>query len=135
MKNISVCAAVIASGDTVLVTTRPPGQEMSGRWEFPGGKIEPGESPADCLTREIKEELDLDILVFDTMFITDYEYPGKKVNIRFMRCRARPGTMDPVPQEGQQWAWVKLDSLPEIDLLPADKPFADFLANIKNSKQ
>ena len=130
MKHISVCAAVIARGDKVLVTTRPPGQEMSGRWEFPGGKVEPGESPSECLKREIKEELDLDILVFDTMFITEYEYPGKLVNIRFMRCHASPGTTAPVPQEGQQCAWVKRDSLPEIDLLPADRPFADFLANI-----
>jgi 8-oxo-dGTP diphosphatase len=130
MKKISVCAAVIARGDMVLVTTRPPGQEMSGRWEFPGGKIEPGESPSECLKREIKEELDLDILVFDTMFITEYEYPGKKVNIRFMRCSASPGNPDPAPQEGQQWAWVKRNSLPEIDLLPADRPFAVFLTNI-----
>ena len=130
MKHISVCAAVIARGDTVLVTTRPPGQEMSGRWEFPGGKIEPGESPSECLKREIKEELDLDIMVFDIMFITEYEYPGKKVHIRFMRCNAGQGNPDPVPQEGQQCAWVKRDSLPEIDLLPADRPFADFLANI-----
>ncbi len=130
MKHISVCAAVLASGDTVLVTTRPPGQEMSGRWEFPGGKVEPGESPSECLKREIKEELDLDILVFDTMFITEYEYPGKKVHIRFMRCSVRRGTPGPIPQEGQQYAWVKRNSLPEIDLLPADRPFADFLAAI-----
>ena len=129
MKSICVCAAVIVRDDMVLVTTRPPGQEMSGRWEFPGGKIESGESPAECLKREIKEELDLDIRIFDTMFISEYEYPGKKVHIRFMRCCAVSGTAQPTPLEGQEWAWIKRNALPEIELLPADKPFADFLAD------
>lgn len=128
MKNICVCAAVIVKDGMVLVTTRPPGQEMSGNWEFPGGKIEPGESPAECLKREIKEELDLDILVFDTMFISEYEYPGKKVHIRFMRCGAVSEPVQPTPLEGQEWAWIKCNALPEIELLPADKSFADFLA-------
>jgi 8-oxo-dGTP diphosphatase len=128
MKSILVCAAVIVRDGMVLVTTRPPGQEMSGSWEFPGGKIEPGESPGECLKREIKEELDLDIMVFDTMFMSEYEYPGKKVHLRFMRCQAVPGPLDPKPLDGQEWAWVKCSSLPEIALLPADKPFADFLA-------
>ena len=125
-----VCLVLIDKHGAFLATQRPAGKHLGLSWEFPGGKVEEGESPECALRREIKEELDLDILVFDTMFITEYEYPGKKVHIRFMRCSVRRGTPGPIPQEGQQYAWVKRNSLPEIDLLPADRPFADFLAAI-----
>lgn len=63
MRTLEVVAAVIAVGDTVLACRRAPDRSSGGKWEFPGGKVEPGESPADALVREIREELDVDIRV------------------------------------------------------------------------
>jgi 8-oxo-dGTP diphosphatase len=126
MKTIEVCAAVIIKNSKVLLTSRPDHQEHAGFWEFPGGKLEPGETPAECLIREIREELAVDITVYDTIFFIDHTYPGKKVRIRFIRC-AIIGEKEPSPQEGQDFAWVERHRLNDVDLLPADQPVAEFL--------
>ena len=126
MKIIEVCAALIFDGDKVLLTSRPEHQEHSGYWEFPGGKIEAGETPAQCIKRELKEELDIEVLVYDTVYMLEHEYPDKHVSLRFMRCIIKDG-QKPQAQEKQEYAWVKRNKLNDYRLLPADKPVVKFL--------
>lgn len=126
-KVIEVGAAVIYRNAEVLITSRPPGREFAGDWEFPGGKIEHGESMAHCLERELWEELNLGIMVFDQIYQTIYEYPERFVWLYFVRCKLRHQDCVPSPQEGQQWRWVTRKQLNKVGLLPADREFADFL--------
>jgi mutator protein MutT len=126
MKVINVCAALIFANGKVLLTCRPDHQDHAGFWEFPGGKLEAGETPAQCLQRELKEELALEVSVFDTVYMLEHRYPGKHVSLRFMRCIAKQG-QHPRAMEKQQFAWVKFDELGEYPLLPADQPLAEFL--------
>ncbi len=125
-KTIEVCAAVIFDGDSVLVTSRPAGREYAGYWEFPGGKIERGESRAACLRRELNEELGMDVMVFDQIYFTEHEYPERTVRLYFIRCLACAG--EPVPRENQEFRWIPLARLDEVKFLPADRGIADFLS-------
>lgn len=126
MEIIKVCAALIFAGDKILLTSRPEHQDHAGYWEFPGGKIEAGETPAQCLARELKEELNIDVRVFDTVYMLDHEYPDKHVSLRFMRCIIK-NKQEPRPLEQQEYAWVKRDKLNDYSLLAADKALAEFL--------
>lgn len=127
MKIIEVCAALIFVEDKVLLTSRPEHLEHPGYWEFPGGKLEAGESPAQCLKRELKEELNIDVSVYDTVYMLDHEYPGKHVSLRFMRCMIEEG-QEPLALERQEYAWVERGRLNDYKLLPADESIAKFLA-------
>ena len=124
---MKVCAALIFDGDKVLLTNRPNCQTHAGYWEFPGGKIETGETPAQCLARELKEELNIDVRVFDTVYMLDYQYPDKNVSLRFMRCHIKD-KQNLQALEQQQFVWVERKKLDDYQLLPADKPIAEFLA-------
>jgi 8-oxo-dGTP diphosphatase len=128
MKFIKVCAALIFNGDKVLLTSRSGHQEHAGYWEFPGGKIEPGETSAQCLVRELKEELNIDVTVFDTVYVLDHKYPGKHVSLQFMRCIIK-NNQKPQALEKQEYAWVKRGKLNDYPLLPADKPVAEFISH------
>lgn len=127
MKYIHVCAAVIVEGDEVLLTTRPPGKSMAGLWEFPGGKIDPGESFAQCLVREIHEEIGLDILVFDMLYSMRHSYPDKNVMLYFFRCTKRDKLQKPHPKEGQDIKNIKFSEIATAEMLPADVSFMDYL--------
>jgi len=128
MKTIEVAAAVIERGGDVLICSRPVGGFMAGRWEFPGGKLEPGETPAEAARRELAEELSLTgVNVLDTLAVQLFEYPEKRVRLHFLRCRMPDGAA-PVPREGQEFVWVCRRRLCECDLLPADFAFAALLA-------
>ena len=126
MEIIKVCAALIFNGSKVLLTSRPDHQDHAGYWEFPGGKIEPGETPAQCLVRELKEELNIDVAVYDTAYMLDHKYPDKHVSLRFMRCIIK-NNQEPQALEQQEYAWVERDKLDDYSLLPADKALAEFL--------
>lgn len=126
MKIIEVCAALIFDGDKVLLTSRPAHQDHAGYWEFPGGKIESGETHAQCLKRELKEELNIEVMVYDTVYMLEHKYPGKHVSLRFMRCIIEDN-QKPEALEQQKYAWVKRKELKDYPLLPADEPIAKFL--------
>ena len=114
---IVVAAAVIERDGCFLVTRRVRGAHLEGYWEFPGGKCEAGETYAACLVREIREELGVGITVAGEVFATTHSYPGRRVELHFLR-----GDIDgpPRPQLGQEMRWVARDDLPSLSFPPAD---------------
>src|SRR5207244_5291777 len=89
---IQVAAAVIVSGDLYLITRRKTGTHLAGLWEFPGGKCEAGELLTDCLRREVREELGIEITDPVPLQTVRHEYPEKSVELHFFRCTVKAGT-------------------------------------------
>jgi 8-oxo-dGTP diphosphatase len=115
--HILVVAAVIERDGAFLVTRRQPGVHLEGMWEFPGGKVDAAETHADALQREIREELDVDIVVGDLVLATSHAYPERAVVLYFYRCELS-GT--PRALLGQEVRWVRRDELAALDFPPAD---------------
>jgi 8-oxo-dGTP diphosphatase len=117
MTPVVVTAAVIECDGAFLVTRRLEGTHLEGRWEFPGGKCEPGESRTECLEREIREELDCRAIVGEEVFNTSHQYPDRTVELHFFRCELL-GT--PRPLLGQEMKWVPRIELRDLEFPPAD---------------
>lgn len=117
MKRINVVAAVIVDGDRVFATQRGYG-ELKGGWEFPGGKIEEGESPEEALTREIKEELDAEIVVGDFLKKIEYDYPSFHLSMLCYKCELKSKKVTLKEHEAAQW--LTKDELDCVEWLPAD---------------
>ena len=114
---IDVVAAVIERGGKILITRRPEGSHLAGLWEFPGGKPHPGESLEEALRREIREELDAEVMVRERIDTVEWAYPDKRVRLVFFRC-AMEG--EPRALEGQEMAWVTAAELSRYDFPAAD---------------
>ena len=112
-----VVAAIVEENDTFLVTRRPDGVHLAGLWEFPGGKIDPAESHADALRREMREELDTDVDVHDLVFETTHAYPERAVALHFYNCVLQ---RRPRPLLGQEMRWVPRSELAALEFPPAD---------------
>ena len=125
--SIPVTAAVIRRAGKVLVASRPEGSHLAGHWEFPGGRPHASESLPTALRRELREELDLDVLVFDLLWRETHRYSDKTVELHFFRCMPLTPDAEPMPREGQQVAWVEPRELITMQLAPADFPFARWL--------
>ena len=111
---------VIDERERVLIAERPPGKHLAGRWEFPGGKVEPGEAPALALARELEEEIGITIGTPRPLMRLSHLYPYGKVLLDVWvvrRYRGKPRGLD-----GQKLRWVSRASLVTTDLLPADRP-------------
>jgi 8-oxo-dGTP diphosphatase len=121
-----VVAALIHRGGQVLLSQRRADQAMPSLWEFPGGKVEPGEAPADALAREVREELGCDVAVDRIEEVVFHPYPAFDLVMLVYRCTVVAG--EPRAVEVADIAWVDPRSLPERDLLPADFPLARRLA-------
>ncbi len=115
-----VTAAVIIKDEKALITRRPKNKPQGGLWEFPGGKLEPGESPSVALQRELTEELDIKIEVGSIIDAIYYRYLWGPVLILAYHCTLVSGT--PSNIEVDEHRWVSLDKLHQYDFLPADKP-------------
>jgi mutator protein MutT len=113
-----VVAAVIERDGAFLVTRRIEGSHLGGLWEFPGGKIATGETHAEALTREIREELDAGVEVGALLFETQFAYAERAVSLHFYHCVLR-GT--PRPLLGQQMKWVPRAELRALNFPPADE--------------
>ena len=120
-----VVAAVVEENDAFLVTRRPEGAHLAGLWEFPGGKIDPDESHADALRREMREELDTDVDVRDLVFETTHAYPERTVALYFYRCVLK---QRPRPLVGQGMQWVKRSELASLAFPPADEELIRLLS-------
>ena len=117
MKTIRVVAAVIKDGDRIFATQRGYG-EFKGGWEFPGGKIEEGETPQEALVREIREELDTVIKVRELIHTVEYDYPDFHLSMDCFLCSIVSGT--PVLKEAEDARWLTKEELDDVDWLPAD---------------
>ena len=118
---VEVAAAVIERPDgSFLLAQRPAGKAYAGYWEFPGGKVEPGEPLAAALVRELHEELGIEVESAYPWIVQTYVYPHAKVRLNFFRVRAWHG--DPHGKEDQRLAWQHLSALDVAPLLPANAP-------------
>jgi 8-oxo-dGTP diphosphatase len=111
----------LADGDRVLVTRRRADQLHPGEWEFPGGKIEPGEHPEQALSREVEEELGVCVEVGRIWEVLSYPYPDFDVLILIYHCRLRDGEM-PRCREVAELAWLPPAALADMAILQADLP-------------
>ena len=116
-RDVVVIAAVVQRDDCFLVTRRLEGTHLAGTWEFPGGKLEPGESDAECLARELDEELGVETAIGPLVHATRHTYPGRTVELRFYRCEIAG---EPMPMLGQQMQWIPRDELHTLEFPPAD---------------
>lgn len=117
MKTIEVVAAIIKRDNKIFATQRGSG-EFQGGWEFPGGKIEPGETPQKALIREIIEELDTTIQVNELVDIVEYDYPKFHLSMHCFLCELVSG--DLTLKEHQDAKWLDKNELDSIAWLPAD---------------
>ena len=118
MKFIEVVAAIIHRDGAYIATLRGYG-EFDGMWEFPGGKIEPGESSEDALKREIQEELGVDIVIEDLICTTEYDYPSFHLTMHCYLCRVEAGEIE--LREHKSARWLRPEELGSVEWLPADK--------------
>ncbi|HSN56796.1 MAG TPA: (deoxy)nucleoside triphosphate pyrophosphohydrolase [Candidatus Sulfomarinibacteraceae bacterium] len=124
---VVVVAAVVRGADgRVLLTRRPEGSHMGGLWEFPGGKVEHGESPAAALERELAEELGVRARVGRPFTFAVHDEPGLRILLLFYETVLVDGT--PRPLEGQELAWVAPHELVEYPMPPADDGLVELLA-------
>ena len=121
---IKVSAGVIEREGAFLMTRRLPGTHLAGYWEFPGGKRHSGESVEDCLRRELREELAVQVEVGTRIAVTRHAYPDRSVEITFLRCRL---VGEPNPQLGQEMRWIPRPDLPAVRVPPADQQLVSIL--------
>jgi 8-oxo-dGTP diphosphatase len=118
---VEVAAAVLQKPDgSFLLAQRPPDKIWAGYWEFPGGKIEPGETPYHALVRELREELGITVTTAYPWLTRVYAYPHATVRLNFFRVTAWGGELH--PHEGQQFAWQHLPDVTVAPVLPANAP-------------
>ena len=118
MKTVKVVAAIIIHENKIFATQRGYGEFKDG-WEFPGGKIEPGETPQEALVREIKEELDIEIEVKDFLETVEYDYPAFHLSMDCFFCAIKSGEL--VLKEHEAAKWLTPETLDSVDWLPADQ--------------
>jgi mutator protein MutT len=124
---IQVTAGVILRGDLVLVCQRPLTGRHPGKWEFPGGKVEPGETLEQCLRRELEEELGIEAQIGRVLWTTRHTYPGTAtVALAFFEVQGYGGEL--TNRAFAQICWVRVEKLGEIDFLDADREFVARLA-------
>ncbi|AKG22807.1 8-oxo-dGTP diphosphatase MutT [Calothrix sp. 336/3] len=114
----------------ILIDRRRPGGVMGGLWEFPGGKLEPGETMSDCIQREIREELGIEIAVGEHLITIDHTYPHLRVSLTVHHCQYLSG----IPQtiECDQVCWVTVDDLDKYEFPPANVQIIQAIQDWKN---
>lgn len=117
MKVVNVVAAIIVRDGAVFATQRGYG-DFRGGWEFPGGKVEPGESEREAVARELKEELEMDVTVGELFDVVEYDYPTFHLSMKCYLCTVGQGEY--VLKEHQDARWLSRDTIDEVEWLPAD---------------
>lgn len=126
---VSACALTDVEG-RVLLAQRPEGKSMAGLWEFPGGKVEAGETPEDTLIRELKEELGIDVTAscLAPFTFASHTYDDFHLMMPLYVCRKWEGI--PQPLEGQALKWVRPNAMKEFPMPPADEPLVAMLRDL-----
>jgi len=126
---VSACALIDPDG-RVLIAQRPPGKAMAGLWEFPGGKVEPGERPEQTLIRELKEELGIAVKeeCLAPLTFASHVYPDFYLLMPLYVCRRWDGFVQ--AKEGQDLKWVRMHDLRDYPMPPADEPLISHLATL-----
>jgi len=126
---VAACALIDPDG-RVLIAQRPPGKSMAGLWEFPGGKVEPGERPEQSLIRELKEELGIAVKeeCLAPLTFASHLYPVFHLLMPLYVCRRWEGFVK--AQEGQQLKWVRPNELRNFPMPPADEPLISHLTTL-----
>jgi 8-oxo-dGTP diphosphatase len=128
---VLVAAVVLVDADgRVLLAQRPAGKAMAGLWEFPGGKVDPGETPEAALIRELAEELGIDVAAscLAPFTFASHAYPDFHLLMPLYVCRKWSGI--PVAREGQRLIWVRPARLADYPMPPADKPLVAMLRDL-----
>ncbi len=118
MKAVEVAAALVFRAGKLLITQRYPGAHLGGLWEFPGGKRESGETFEDCLRRELREELGIEIEVLELVDTMTHEYPDKTVYLKFFRCTWKQH--EPQKLGCPVFRWIEREELTEFAFPAAD---------------
>lgn len=126
MRTINVVAAIIADGNRIFATQRGYGP-WKDWWEFPGGKIEPGESSKDALAREIREELATEIEVGELLTTVEYDYPEFHLSMKCFLCTIKSGDLTLLEHEDARW--LAIEELDTVKWLPADNKIIELLKN------
>lgn len=126
MQPLIVTAAILEEGGRILITRRPDNCRHAGLWEFPGGKLEPGESPAEALARELREELDLSVTVGAIFDVVYHRYEWGPLLLLAYRCRAEHLHIRDL--QVAEHRWVPPTDLADFPFLPADRPLLAKLA-------
>ena len=126
---VAACALVDADG-RVLIAQRPQGKQLAGLWEFPGGKLEPGESPEEALVRELREELGIETKVacLAPLTFASHSYDDFHLLMPLYVCRRFSGI--PEPREAQALKWVRPNRMRDYPMPPADAPLIPFLIDL-----
>lgn len=132
MKRLRVVAALLVRpGPQFMATQRPAGAARGGLWEFPGGKVEPGETDAQALVREIREELGCEIAVERFLAVSTHRYPELEVELALYQCRLVSGEPTPAPHSAQALTWASSEELARLDFAEADLPFLPLLRDLR----
>jgi len=127
-----VAAAIFDADRRVLIAQRPEGKHMAGWWEFPGGKVANGESDADALVRELREELGVEARAHREITTMSHEYPDRIVELVLWHASIASG--EPRGLDGQQLQWVGCQFLGNVGLLPADLPLIPALQAVSSAQ-
>lgn len=131
MSELRVTCALIERSERILVARRPEGKALAGKWEFPGGKIDPGESPESCLEREIEEELGCHIRIDSALTPSCHTYPNGTIELIPFRCSIVSG--EPEALEHAEIKWMEPSRICEIDLADADTPILTEYLNLRHA--
>jgi 8-oxo-dGTP diphosphatase len=120
VQTIVVSAGILIERGRVLVTQRKTGSHLAGAWEFPGGKVEPGEDPREALARELREELGIETTAGDVIEVTFHRYPERAVLLVFYLAERQPGSPEPRALDVAALRWADAGELDDAQFPPAD---------------
>ena len=122
---IKVTAAILEKDGRLIIAQRKSKDHLAGKWEFPGGKIEPGETPEECLARELNEEFNITVSVGDFLGSNIHHYDHISIELMAFRTIWVSGEINST--DHKDYKWVTIDELDQFDFAPADRPFVEQL--------